>query len=200
MKQDLITLDKNRLNRLQDIAYLLQVCLNEFQKEINHFSVSLKNENSNRETIQNYENSSSEPLSTMISSFKELLDTFVEGELKEDTTNCDKQKNAISVTFDSQKDSEQFSNNFDKQENEIDEITLFFRKERKLFHSIYFKEEFGKIQTYYITLQNDNTENREIIFEFFDIYETKTQLSFFIQFVPLKLVDKFSHFNKLDIN
>ena len=180
MKKELITIDKSKVNRLQDIAYLLQVCLNEFQKELDHFSISTQNGNSDKETIQSFDIDGFEPISKNISSFKQLLDSFVNKKHKEvenlETTNFEETENA-----------------------EIDEIKDFFRTNNNLLHSVYYKDKNGRVITYYITLKDDCTENRSIIFDFFDNYETENEVSFFIQFVPLKLVDKFSHFNKLEL-
>ncbi len=122
--------------------------------------------------MQNYQISSIEPLSKNIDSVKELLDSFVEEEIKDNiSTNLDKQGNGIHSTLASHIDSEQ-SDVF------ADEITFFFRNKKELLHSVYFKEEGGKVKTYYITLKNDSTENREIIFDFFENMKRKINYHF----------------------
>ncbi len=85
-------------------------------------------------------------------------------------------------------------------DKETNGVTDFFKEENELVHSVYYKDKNGRVVTYYITLKNDCTENRSLVFEFFDKYEMENKVSFLLQFVPLKLVDKFSHFNKLAIN
>ena len=73
---------------------MLQVCLSEFQKEINYFSDSLQN-GTDKEKIQDKESSNSESILNNINSFKNLLYSLskVEREI------IDKENNQMHTSF-----------------------------------------------------------------------------------------------------
>jgi hypothetical protein len=88
----------------------------------------------------------------------------------------------------------------DYSESHKEEIFNFFRNNKELVDTVFFKEKYGKVRTCYIALKKDTTKNRDIVFDFLDKYEQETKQSFFIQFIPLSFVEKFNHFPKVNLD
>jgi len=60
-----------------------------------------------------------------------------------------------------------------------EKIFSFFKNNKELVDTVFFKEEYNKVRTCYVALREDTTENRSIIFDFLDEYEQETQQFFY---------------------